>query len=794
MLFGKTTFGLFCALLCFDLAGQIVINEISSKNETILIDYEGESSDWIELYNSNSDTSINLEGFYLSDDAENLHKWTFPNVFIEGDSHLIVFASGEDTLIDNEIHTNFSIKSEGESLFLSNSLGTLIDTISAKALLEDESYGRSSDGNISWLTFTQPTPNESNEQGLLKYEITFSHSPGHYLEDISLEMESNDGFSIYYTTDGSLPNTESNLYTYSLLLSTREGEADVFSIIKCTDEPYVPLQESKKSNIIRAQIFEGDQALSKVYTQTYLIDPDSNRYTLPIISLVSQGDNFFDSETGICKKWWKKGSDWERDVHLEYFDEGALEFSQDCGIRIHGGSSSGARQKPFKLYARSEYGNSTFDYPFFEDKDIEQFKRLILRTPRSHNGTYFTDELVSSIIQDTELERQAQRQVVVFLNGEYWGFYHLREKIDEFFIEENTGIDRDSCIIISNDPILEYNCEVNDCEEYLPLWEIYHGIESINDSTYNLIANQLDIPNFRQYYITQFFVGNTDWPFNNVRRWKPVGQGKWRQIYFDSDFSMSSVTNVSLPYYINQGNFESWAFQPGLQLLQYEPFLEEFLADFEIQLNSTFKQEILLPKINQLKEVIAPEIGEYFSRFALDATEETWEAGVEEVKYFIAHRPCVIQEQIEELFDVTIEIDSCYQINEEIVEEIDTSIYEPEFTHLPYEGQIFLDIPPKNQIDSLPIGNIAYRRDGLWIEQQQLPISCLDNSLEVETPIQLIIYNPSGQVIQTDKLMCSEINSGVNYSYLDYYPPGLYLFQVIWGSEVQSFKVLKTNH
>lgn len=795
MILGKITLGLFCAFLCFNLSGQIVINEICSKNGSILLDSQGDFSDWIEFYNINSDSSVNLEGFYLSDDVENLQKWTFPNISIEPNSHLLLFASGEDTLVNNEIHTNFSIKSEGEALFLSNPLGLIIDSLVAKALLEDESYGRISDGNNGWITFLQPSHLQSNDLGIPKYEITFSHSPGHYLEEILLEMQATYDLPIYYTTDGALPNTTSNLFTSDLLLGTRAGEADILSIIQCTEEPYTPLQESKKANIIRAQIFDGDQALSPIYTQTYLIDPDSNRYSLPIISLVGEADHFFDSETGIFVYYHLSGHDWERPVHIELFDtNGTLQYKASCGVRIHGLSSSASRQKSLKFYARSEYGTSKFEYPFFPQKKIAEYNRFILRKPRRFiNGSFMTDELITQLLIESGRLGQAHQPVIAFLNGEYWGLYYMREKLDEYFIEENLGLDSDSVIMVNNDPLINSNCNAGDCTEYLDLSNIYHDLDSLNDSTYQLVAQHFDIDNYIYYLTFEFFFANSDWPNNNLRKWKLAGSDQWKHIIYDMDHSFSNFERTTIEDFLTNDGTHPFAYKLGQLLFQHPDFKEAFKTNVEYQLNHLLNQENIIPLIDSMAMVIAPELEEYHLRFATNYTTEQWENSLEAMREFVTFRPCVIKDHLDSLLNLTIEIDSCYAINEEIVEEVDTGIYVPASPFIATEQLILpeIDMISTTKFDSIPNGNLGYISKELWIEQQILKIFCSND--ESANPIQLIIYNASGQVLKTDQLKCSEINSGLNHTYLKNYSPGLYLLQIVFESQVQSFKVIKSS-
>lgn len=141
---------LFIILVCFILlapnnssyknTGELIINEIMSSNDTTIEDKLGHFSDYIEIYNGyNHD--INLSGYYLSDDTSNSRKWEFPEVTIKAKDYLIVFASGENKVIDGELHTNFKIDSKGENLLLTENDGDVISKVYCNLALSDTSYG-----------------------------------------------------------------------------------------------------------------------------------------------------------------------------------------------------------------------------------------------------------------------------------------------------------------------------------------------------------------------------------------------------------------------------------------------------------------------------------------------------------------------------------------------------------------------------------------------------------------------------------------------------------------------------
>jgi len=138
---------------------KLYINEILPSNQYTLKDNNGESSDYIELYN-NYNYDINLSGYYLSDSEYETKKWTFPDITIKSKSYLIIYASGKDKvdLTKQIVHTNFKLSSTGEVLTLTEPEGNIISKITYPEILPDIAYGYS---NGKYFLM-EPTPGEEN--------------------------------------------------------------------------------------------------------------------------------------------------------------------------------------------------------------------------------------------------------------------------------------------------------------------------------------------------------------------------------------------------------------------------------------------------------------------------------------------------------------------------------------------------------------------------------------------------------------------------------------------------------
>ncbi len=190
-------------------AQQLRLNEFMSSNSTTIHDEDWDYEDWIELYYF-GDQPLNLSGIGLSDDYDDPFKWVFPDTILQPGQFLLIWASGKNRVTPGEpLHTNFSIKSEGEELLLTSASGVLLDELAPVAVPTDISFGRFPDGAGDWLFFDEPTPGTGNStagySGVAQTPV-FSHEGGLYTTAFMLTLEAEPGATIYYTTNGNVPN------------------------------------------------------------------------------------------------------------------------------------------------------------------------------------------------------------------------------------------------------------------------------------------------------------------------------------------------------------------------------------------------------------------------------------------------------------------------------------------------------------------------------------------------------------------------------------------------------------
>ena len=556
--------------------GQIVINEVQSSQNFTIADEDGDYEDWIELYNTGSET-VSLGHYAISDDYGDPYKWLFPaDTSIAPDEFLLVWASGKDRATPGEpLHTNFRISSSGEEVLLTDVTdGSTIDDLPPTPIPSDYSYGRYPDGTDNWYLFSDPTPGTPNQkspyEGITR-EPEFSKEPGFYSESFYLQIVTgHPGDVIHYTLDGSEPTTDSPVYSNSnpLYIHSRDGEENVLAAIRTAPDFWHPPDGSVfKGQIVRAIAVREGQRKSEIASGSWFIHPKGpERYTFPVVSIITDPEGLISDETGIMvigeeeeesrgwrnspHNYYQRGIEWERPSHITFFDkEGVVSpefqdesggvstgplkkgFEQNVGLRIHGGHTRRFPQKSLRIYARSNYDwQSDFTYPLFPgnkkqgtNEPLNTYKRLILRSSGDDwFHTMFKDAMVQSLYSDRLPDQQAYRPMVVFINGEYWGIHNLRERYDGWYIETNYGIHRDDVAILSQffTQIEISQGTVADRSHYTGMRNYARDNDLSDPEHFDYIGSKMDIENYLQYKTFKVYTANADWPHNNVRFWR----------------------------------------------------------------------------------------------------------------------------------------------------------------------------------------------------------------------------------------------------------------------------------
>ncbi len=560
-------------------AEPIVINELMASNSGCIQDSQDQYDDWVEIYNYAS-YPVHIGGMYLTDDLSEPTKWRIPTATtVPAGGYLLIWADND--VGDSELHANFKLDADGEEIGLYESDGiTLIDSITFGKQTTDISYGRFPNASDELYFFSIPSPGAQNEAGYLGVvaDTKFSVDRGFYDTPFSVTITTETvGAVIRYTTDGSAPiETSGRIYTGPVQISTttslramayKQGwlstNVDTHTYIFLDDviqQPQYPPGFPTNGWGHAGPDYEMDPVVVNAYSRTIKDDLKS----IPTISLVMNTDDWFGSK-GIYINESQDGT--ERVVSMEYIDPNdSGRFQINCAISMQGGVSGGGtsldRWKSDKLSMRPRFKTTTDDgtptggptklnYKILRDSPVENFDTLVLdarlnnawnygnNDTQRRRAQYTRDQFTSDIQNAMGGYGHHGLHVHLYLNGLYWGLYNLHERPDESFAASHLGGNKDDYDVLKHDE----NTVVNGSNtNYREMFDVAGDGLSL-DSQYQLIQQYLDIPNFIDYTITNFYIGNSDWAHKNWYASRNLADpdGLWRYHCWDAEHVMEGL-------------------------------------------------------------------------------------------------------------------------------------------------------------------------------------------------------------------------------------------------------------
>ena len=479
--------------------------------------------------------------------------------------------------------------------------------------------------------------------------LVFSKAGGFYDEVFSLELRCGDPQNqIRYTINGNEPTAESMLYSEPLVLDERMySKSDIYKVHNCPEDQFRTLTSIDHCIVVRAAVFDANgNCVSETSTNSYFIRAlGCDTHGLPVVSLCADSTDLFDYDKGICvaganydpeKPYWsgnyyEHGKEWERWANFEFYEFDNTGVNQQCGLRTHGGNGRRFQQKTLKVTARKKYGKKHFKHQFFPNIPERKFKNLVLRPFLSCNGGC-EDYICNRMAQQLGLDFMADRPSVMFLNGEYWGIYYVKEKPDEHYVEDHYGIEADSVNLHVG--WWGSGCESGSPENYNNLTRWMHGADFSDEEQYAYAAAHIDMDNFVNYQLLEMFIANFDWPANNVRFWQS-GEGKFRWMFYDGD---SALENSSFDVFANatykgdalypSNNTATLFFRHLLKSLQFQKL---FAQRFNQLMVTVFSYKNTGAICDTIEAMLDAEAHRQFERF--DPPEEFYPSRYEVWKY-----------------------------------------------------------------------------------------------------------------------------------------------------------------
>ncbi len=629
------------------LHAQVVINEFSCSNVNTIADAFGENEDWVELYNTGG-TPVNLSGYFLSDDPSDLQKYQIPTVTpVAPGARKMVFCSNRKTIQANEIHTSFKLRqSNGEWFILSTTAGVIVDSVhlGSRRTQVNHSHGRTTDGAATWGVFTAPSPNAANANARLGYEAapTFSIPAGNYTAAQNIALSAGPNTTIHYTTNGSIPTAASPTYV-------------------------TPIPVAANTSIRAIAISTNTQILpSRIETNTYFINESSN---FDVVSVCGPYD--VASANGAPNLFG--GFNTRIYSSIEYFDNGFNQLQEFEGrASRHGNDSWAYAQKGIDFEAMDETGTeSEFKGQLFGTSLRNKFDRVMFKAAGSDNlrntgfppsnGAHIRDVFAQTLSEKYNLEMDFRRwkPVLLFINGQYWGLYDMRERVDADYFSYYYGKSRKKVDHLSYWGGLRVRLGSDTG------WtNLYNHIVNNNmaiQANYEHVKDNLNLKSFCQYFIINTYLVNHDWLNWNTMWWRGRGNNnkvKWRYALWDMDailgLNNANYTGISTtsfefdpcePTSLFQNNSNIKHTDMLTNLLD-NPEFEKLYRDQWIEMfNGPLDCTNMLNHFDSCVNVISPEMARQATRWGM--TFATWQTFVTQARTFITNRCAVISRKLD---------------------------------------------------------------------------------------------------------------------------------------------------
>lgn len=628
--------------LGLNLQGQIVISEFSAANQGDFNSFNDNNDDWIELQNQGN-SPVDISGYFLSDRLGNPDKWEIPTgTTITAGGYLRIWCSGLDGNYGGSLHSSFRITQtkNSEDIVLSDPSGTVIDfneiTIPNQI---HHSYGKDANGN--WGVSIDPTPGNDNGtiyEGYANKPI-FSLIAGFYNSQVTVGITAPANTTVRYTIDGSRPTNNSSVYTGDIVIPT--------------------------TTVLRATAYHDDPNIlpSFITTNTYFIDEVHN---VPVISVSG----------GSAINSLLNGNQSAPLGYFEMFDENGNEVDEGQGeYNKHGNDSWAYSQRGFDWIMRDQTGyDDDVSGQIFEQKNRTEYQRLIFKAAANDNyqsqqGAHVRDAYVHTLshLADMEMDERTSKFCVVYVNGEYWGVYDMREKVDDhdftkyYYDQGKQWID---FIKTWGGTWEEYGSRDD--------WDTMRDFVFNNDMTdpanYAFVEEQLEVLSLIDYVLLHAHIVSADWLNWNTAWWRgrnpDGGAQKWRYILWDEDatfghyINYTGVPNTSAnadPCNVEligsdfEGHIEIFT-----TLYENEDFRQLYINRYADMNNSFFNCDFMIGLLDSMVLVIEPEMTRHIDRWGNGGDSyDDWQVNVQTLKDFILTRCDNIDQGIVDCYDVT---------------------------------------------------------------------------------------------------------------------------------------------
>ena len=594
----------------------LVINEIMPANIDMFLDPSMNYGSWIELYNPTAQ-DIDIKGWYLSNDSTDRKQCPLGDrtrIVKKGSFLTLWFGHVDDYCLDQ---IEFDLKYDAGVVLLSDKDGNPVCKVEYDVIPARISYARTTDGGNEWAMTGYPTPDSTNTTSKFASEQlpapVVDVDSKLFTDQFYFKVTIPDGATLYYTKDGSTPTIDNPN------VKTSSGNHTV-----------------SDTKVYRFRLYKDGMLPSPVTTRSYI--RTSNNYGVPVVSIVTADANLYSTEYGLWKKgpYGKAGNgqsdlcnwnrDWDRPVNIEVIDvNGKMVINQEAEITPSGRYSRAYNPRPFKVKAKKRYGyDNYFAFTPFPDKPYNKYQSIKLRGGGNNNKARLKDAALQQIMIRSGLDIDCQSYMPVhhYINGVYKGVINFREPNNKDFAYSNYGWDDDEVDCFKLDHNFGNGGFVLTEGSRAP-WDEWVQLAKTagQDASYQRICEIVDIDEFANYMAVEFYLGNEDWPRNNIKAFRHnTPDGRYRFVVLDLDHSFGSPTKAtsinpftsfdSQEYYDN-GGYKSVMVTLFHNMLQNSTFRKKFIDSYCIVAGSIYDPDRVKAIVNELADRARKEMKFY---------------------------------------------------------------------------------------------------------------------------------------------------------------------------------------
>jgi hypothetical protein len=453
---------------------------------------------------------------------------------------------------------------------------------------------------------------------------------------VQVSVTADEDATVRCSTDGSIPTTHHDRYQGPLTIAA--------------------------TTVLRCRTFKSGHQPSPTTTQTYLVNIPAK---LPILALTVHPANLWNRYTGIYEHFEEKGGQWERDAHVEYFPRSAEPtLAMEGRIRIHGGYSRSRPKKSFRFYYEPLPAQLQAPDNIFTWQTPAKERAVIFSAAESE---VHRDELLQSLLAAAGGMTSAKMPVFLYLNGEPWGIYYVRERIDEEYLQRRVGPGQYDLLVSEPGRPRVMNGDRKHWQEMVSFLESNDFADPAVFAT--AAAEFVDIDNFTDYWLYNLYAANMDWPHHNMSMFAPRrgADRRWRWICWDADatfdfgrqglnhdtfaFATRSSVRHDLRYNFQLGRMDSE--EMVVTTLLARKLLEnaDYRARVERRMSELLETDLHPQRVEQALDRIHAEVA---ADLPLDwkrwdpqgdgsAQERAYYEDAERVRRFIHERPAIVR-------------------------------------------------------------------------------------------------------------------------------------------------------